>query len=312
MSEENKLEIGTSETMEDYAVELEASFRRIKEGDILSGTVIDVSEEEVTLDLRYYAPGIIKAEELSNDPAFSILENIQVGEVLEATVVARDDGKGNILLSRREANEMLAWDKLKEMMDNETIVTVKIQEAVNAGVIAFLEDIRGFIPASQITTAYVEDTTPYIGQSLEVRVITADVSNQKLVLSGKSVALEKEAEARSHKVAMLIPGSVVEGTVESLKPYGAFVNLGDGLSGLVHISQISERRITKPSEVLKEGQKIKAKIINTKDGKISLSMRALEEEMAESVSEAEDISAYTSSESATTSLASLFAGLDIK
>ena len=300
------------ETMQDFEAELEASFRKINEGDILTGTVISVDEDAITLDLKYYAPGIIKADEVSNDPSFVIDEHIHPGDVLEATVIRRDDGEGNILLSMKEANEVLAWDKLKELLENETVVTVKVSEAVKAGVVAYLYGIRGFIPASQITTAYVEDTESYVGKELEVRVITADEEDDRLVLSGKSVALEKEAEERNHKIAMLVPGSIVEGTVESLMPYGAFINLGDGLTGLVHISQICERRINKPSEVLKEGQHVKAKLLNTNDGKISLSMRALEEEMVDtSVEEKEDLSAYTSDESASTSLGALLKGLKL-
>lgn len=300
------------ETMQDFEAELEASFRKINEGDILTGTVISVDEDAITLDLKYYAPGIIKADEVSNDPSFVIDEHIHPGDVLEATVIRRDDGEGNILLSMKEANEVLAWDKLKELLENETVVTVKVSEAVKSGVVAYLYGIRGFIPASQITTAYVEDTESYVGKELEVRVITVDEGDDRLVLSGKSVALEKEAEERNHKIAMLVPGSIVEGTVESLMPYGAFINLGDGLTGLVHISQICERRINKPSEVLKEGQHVKAKLLNTNDGKISLSMRALEEEMVDtSVEEKEDLSAYTSDESASTSLGALLKGLKL-
>ena len=300
------------ETMQDFEAELEASFRKINEGDILTGTVISVDEDAITLDLKYYAPGIIKADEVSNDPSFVIDEHIHPGDVLEATVIRRDDGEGNILLSMKEANEVLAWDKLKELLENETVVTVKVSEAVKASVVAYLYGIRGFIPASQITTAYVEDTESYVGKELEVRVITVDEEDDRLVLSGKSVALEKEAEERNHKIAMLVPGSIVEGTVESLMPYGAFINLGDGLTGLVHISQICERRINKPSEVLKEGQHVKAKLLNTNDGKISLSMRALEEEMVDtSVEEKEDLSAYTSDESASTSLGALLKGLKL-
>ena len=301
------------ETMDDFAEELEASFRRINEGDVLKGTVIDVSEDEITLDMKYYAPGIIKAEEWSNDPNFSVTESIHVGDVLEATVIRRDDGAGNILLSMKEANEVLAWDKLQEYLEQDTVLSVKLSESVNGGVIAYLEGIRGFIPASQITTAYAEDTTSYVGKTIEVRVITVDEDANRLVLSGKSVAAEKEAEEHNHKVAMLVPGSVVEGTVESLQPYGAFVNLGNGLSGLVHISQICERRIKKPSEVLKEGQRVKAKILNTNDGKISLSMRALEEEMVDTTpsEEAADLSAYRSSENLSTSLGSLLSGLKL-
>ena len=145
------------ETMDDYKAELEASFRRIHEGDIISGTVIAVDEEEVTLDLKYYAPGIIKAEDISNDPDFSPVRDVAVGDIIEATVIKCDDGAGNILLSKKEANEVLAWDKLKELKEQETIVPVRVKESVKGGVVAFLEGIRGFIPASQISLDYVEN-----------------------------------------------------------------------------------------------------------------------------------------------------------
>lgn len=298
------------ETMEDFKDELEASFRRIREGDIISGTVIDVSEEEVTLDLKYYAPGIIKVEDLSNDPDFAVLESVHQGDVIEATVIKTDDGQGNILLSKKEANDVLAWEKLQQMFDEKTTVKVRIKESVPAGVIAYLEGIRAFIPASQITLDYVEDTSAWIGKEIEVRVITVDREKEKLVLSGKAIAREAEAEERSHRISMIVPGTVLEGTVETLMPYGAFINLGNGLSGLVHISQICARRIGKPSEVLKEGQKVKAKVINTNDNKISLSMKALEEEMVDT-GEVEELSKYSSTESTGTSLGSLLAGIKI-
>lgn len=295
------------ETMDDYKAELEASFRRINEGDIISGTVIDVNEEEVTLDLKYYAQGIIKVADLSNDPDFAVFEEVHNGDVIEATVVKTDDGQGNILLSKKEANDVLAWEKLKEMMDEETTVTVRIKESVPSGVVTFLEGIRAFIPASQITVDYVEDTDAWIGREIPVRVITVDAEKEKLVLSGKVVAREAELEERNHKISMIVPGTVLEGTVETLMPYGAFVSLGNGLSGLVHISQICERRIGKPSEVLKVGQKVKAKVLNTNDNKISLSMKALEEEMVDTEG-VEDLAAYTNTEATGTSLGSLLAG----
>ena len=298
------------ETMDDYKEELEASFRRIKEGDIISGTVIDVNEEEVTLDLRYYAQGIIKVSDLSNDPDFAVLTQVHVGDVIEATVVKTDDGAGNILLSRKEANDMLAWDKLQQMLEDETTVTVRIKESVPSGVIAYLEGIRAFIPASQITLDYVENTAEWIGKEIPVRVITVDAEREKLVLSGKVVAREAAVEERNHKISMIVPGTVLEGTVETLMPYGAFIGLGNGLSGLVHISQICERRISKPSEVLKVGQKVKAKVLNTNDNKISLSMKALEEEMVDTT-DAVDMEEYTNSEPTGTSLGSLLAGIKL-
>lgn len=292
------------ETMDDFKDELEASFRQIKEGDIITGTVIAVSEEEITLDLRYYAQGIIKVEDFSNDPDFAVLEQIHIGDEVEATVVKTDDGQGNILLSRKEANDVLAWEKLQQMMDDGVTVKVRIKESVPSGVVTYLEGIRAFIPASQLALDYVEETDPWIGKEVEAKVITVDKEKEKLVLSAKAVAKEAAIEERNHKISMIVPGIVLEGTVESLMPYGAFINLGNGLSGLVHISQICERRIKKPSEVLKEGQKVKAKVLNTNDNKISLSMKALEEEMVDT-EPVEEIEAYTNTESVGSSLGDL-------
>ena len=295
------------ETMEDYKEALDASFRRVNEGDIISGTVIDVNEEEVTLDLKYYAQGIIKVADLSNDPDYAVFEEVHAGDVIEATVVKTDDGKGNILLSKKEANDVLAWDKLQQMLDEAATVKVTIKESVPSGVVAWMEGIRGFIPASQLSLDYVEDTDAWIGKEIDVRVITVDKEKKKLVLSGKVVAREAAVEERNHKISMLVPGTVLEGTVETLMPYGAFIRIGDGLSGLVHVSQICNRRISKPSEVLKVGQKVKAKVLNTNDNKISLSMKALEEEIVDA-EEKVDLAQYTSTETTGTSLGSLLAG----
>ena len=300
-----------SETMKDYEAEINASFRKIDAGDIVTGTVIAVTEEEVTVDLRYYAPGIIRAADYSDDPDCILKEAVQVGDTIEATVMRTDDGEGNILLSKKEANNVLAWDVLKGYLEDESVHTVRVKGIVPSGVVAYLEGIRGFIPASQLSLDYVEDCNPFLGTDLDVRVITVDRDKEKLVLSAKTVLRKQQEEARNHRISMLVPGSVVEGTVESLMPYGAFVNLGDGLSGLVHISQICQKRIKHPGEILKEGQKVKAKLLNTNNHKISLSMKALEEEMVDT--EAEDAAAaeYSSNEQATTSLGSLLAGIKL-
>ena len=113
--------------MKDYEVELEASFRKINEGDVIQGTVIDVNENEVTLDLKYYTQGIIKAEDMSNDPGFSVLNDVKIGDVVEASVVKMDDGQGNILLSKKEANEVLAWDVLERYLEEKNRIDRKGQ-----------------------------------------------------------------------------------------------------------------------------------------------------------------------------------------
>lgn len=299
------------ETMKDYEKELEASFRKISEGDVISGTVIDVNEEEVTLDLKYYTQGIIKAEDMSNDPGFSILADVHAGDVVEATVVRMDDGQGNILLSKKEATAVLAWDVLTQYMEEKTDISVKVSETVNAGVVAYVEGIRGFIPASQLALSYVEDTEAYMGKKLTVRVITVDREKEKLVLSAREILREQAKEEHDHKVAMIVPGTVLEGIVESLQPYGAFVDLKDGLSGLVHISQICERRIKKPSEVLKVGDKVKVKVLNTNDGKISLSIKAAAQEQEAEEVESFDTKQFSSDETVGTSLGDLFKKLGL-
>lgn len=300
----------TKETMEDYKEELEASFRKINVGDIISGTVIDVNEEEVTLDLKYYAPGVIKAADLSSDPNYKIMEEVKPGDVIKATVVRTDDGAGNIQLSSKEANDVLAWDKLKEYQEQETELSVKITGIVPSGVVAYLEGVRGFIPASQLALSYVEVDDSWLGKELGVRVITVEESKKKLVMSAKVILREKAVQEHNHKISMLVPGTVLEGVVESLMPYGAFVDIGDGISGLVHISQISTKRIGKPSEVLSAGQKVKVKILNTNDYKVSLSMRALEEELVDTERPGE-VKEYISKEKASTSLGDLLAGIKL-
>ena len=297
------------ETMKDFERELEASFRKIAVGDIIKGTVIAVNEEEAVLDLRYYTQGIIKAEEMSNDPGFMIQEAIQIDDVIEATVISLDDGQGNILLSKKEANDVLAWDVLKEYMEQEKKLSVKVNEAVNGGVVAYLEGIRGFIPASQLDMGYVEDVTPYVGKTLEVKVTEVNKEKEKLILSAKVILKETAKEEHDHKVAMIVPGTILEGTVESLQTYGAFVALQDGLSGLVHISQISQKRIKKPSEVLKVGDVVKVKVLNTNEGKISLSIKAVEEEREAEEMESLEAQEYSSDESVGTSLGDLFKNL---
>ncbi len=298
-----------AESMDDYKKELEASFKKVHEGDIMTGTVIGVSETEITLDLKYYTEGIIRLEDFTNDPNFNLKEDVQIGDEISATVIRTDDGQGHILLSAKEANDVLAWDKLKAYLENQTNLKVKVGGIVKSGVVAYLEGIRGFIPASKLSLNYVEDLDDWLGKELEVRVITADAENKRLVLSAREILREKEEEARKSRISNVEVGLVTEGTVETIKPYGAFVNIGNGLSGLVHVSQISDKRIKSPDVVLSVGDKVKVKVTAIKDGKLSLSMKALNDVTAEEVHE--EVFEMPETEAATTSLASLFKNIKL-
>ncbi|MCI5699101.1 MAG: S1 RNA-binding domain-containing protein [Lachnospiraceae bacterium] len=299
------------QSMDDYAKELESSFKPLKEGDIIEGSVIGVSETEVYVDLNYYTEGVIRAEDYSNDPSFSIKADVNIGDPVSATIIRMDDGQGNILLSKKEANEVLAWDKLKELMNEEIAVSVKIAEVVKGGVVTFLEGIRAFIPASKLDLNYVEqdELENWLHKTIQVRVITADESEQRLVLSAREILRERAELERKNKGSTLNVGFVTEGTVESLQPYGAFVNLGNGLSGLVHISQICERRIKHPKAELSVGQKVKVKVIDIKDGKLSLSMKALNDVTVKDIEE--EVTEIPESEELTTNLGSLFANIKL-
>ncbi|MDD7739651.1 MAG: S1 RNA-binding domain-containing protein [Fusicatenibacter sp.] len=303
MSDEEKV------TMDDYSEELEASFKKIEEGDILSGTVISVDEKEIVLDLKYYAEGIIKVEDFSREPGFNVKESVHPGDEVSATVVKKDDGHGNILLSRVEANDVLAWEKLNQLKEDKTVLTVKVKGIVNAGVIAYVEGIRGFIPASKLSLSYVEDLNDYLNKEIQVQVFDLDKEKDRLILSARELLREKAEEERKEKISNVEVGLVTEGTVESLQPYGAFVDLGNGISGLVHISQISGKRIKHPSAVLAVGDKVKVKVTAIKDGKLSLSMKALEDVAAEEIHEEEIVLPKT--EELTTSLGSLFAKIKL-
>ena len=299
-----------AETMKDYEAELEASFKKIEEGDILTGTVISADEKEVILDLKYYAEGIIPAEEYSREPGFCIKDEVHVGDEVSATVIRRDDGHGNILLSRVSAADVLAWDKLQELKESKEILDVVVKGVVNGGVVAYVEGVRGFIPASKLSLQYVEDTNEYLNRPIQVQVFDVEKEEKRLILSAREILREKAEEERKNKVSNLEIGLITEGTVESLQIYGAFVNLGNGLSGLVHISQICEKRIKKPSEVLSVGDKVKVKVTGIKDGKISLSIKEASDMMAKEIEE-EVVELPDSGEEATTSLGSLFANIKL-
>ena len=299
-----------AETMKDYEAELEASFKKIEEGDILTGTVISADEKEVILDLKYYAEGIIPAEEYSREPGFCIKDEVHVGDEVSATVIRRDDGHGNILLSRVSAADVLAWDKLQELKESKEILDVVVKGVVNGGVVAYVEGVRGFSPASKLSLQYVEDTNEYLNRPIQVQVFDVDKEEKRLILSAREILREKAEEERKNKVSNLEIGLITEGTVESLQTYGAFVNLGNGLSGLVHISQICEKRIKKPSEVLSVGDKVKVKVTGIKDGKISLSIKEASDMMAKEIEE-EVVELPDSGEEATTSLGSLFANIKL-
>ena len=264
-----------TESMKDFEKELESSFKVIKEGDILNVTVIGISETELTVDLNYYTEGIIPLEECSDDPAFSIKNDCNIGDTIRAMVIYAEGDNGAVILSKKAAHNLIVWDELKNDMANRTVFSVKITEANPGGVTGFVKGVRAFIPASKIGL----DTESYVGMTLNAIIITADANEKRLVLSAKEIVKENAALEHSQKISKLAVGETVSGKIVRMESYGVFIEIGENLIGLCHISQITNKFIKSPKEVVKTGDTVSAKIIALDGDRISLSMKALEDDV---------------------------------
>lgn len=202
------------------------------------------------------------------------------------------------------------WNIVKDYLEKGTVLHVTIEGIVNGGAIAMVEGIRGFIPASRLSLSYIEDLESYLLKEVDVKVIEADQAQGRLILSAREILREQEKKAKEELLASVKVGSVLKGKVESLQTYGAFIRLENGLSGLVHISQISTQRIKSPDQVLKVDDEVDVKVIGIKEGKISLSIKALMEEK-ESEEEPEEKIELPKSEAIGTSLGDLFKNLEL-
>ncbi len=235
-------------------------------------------------------------------------ENMEnLGQALEESYAYMGNGE-------YDTDTLLAWEKIYKYKESGEILPVIVSGIVNKGVIALVEGVRGFIPVSRLDINHVEDTNVWLGRDIRVRVIEADMEKSKLVLSAREILREESAAVRKAQKEMAVSkievGSVVEGKVESLQTYGAFVDLGNDVTGLVHISQISTNHIKSPKEVLEVGQVVQAKVIKNENGKISLSIRDLLEEQR--VQEEEEIkNNIPKVENIGTSLESLLKGLKL-
>lgn len=231
-------------------------------------------EEVLTQTDETAAPVSENAEVLqaSVEPAESMAD---YADELEESYKAFDERSSQTYVPE-ESPDAEKWQELRQMQADKTVVKVKIKEIVKGGAIAYLNEMQAFIPASQLSLEYVEKLEDWTGKYIEAYVITVDPEKKRLVLSARELLKERREEERRKKIASYKAGDIVEGTVDSLKDYGAFINLEGGVSGLLHVSQISSQRIKHPGAVLKEGQQVKVKIRSVENGKISLTMKALE------------------------------------
>lgn len=249
----------------------EYSVSRVRVGEILTGKVITVSEKELAVNVGYRSDGIVPAAELPDEST----ANYKQDDDIEVMVISTDDGEGNLRLSVVRAFATVVWDEFQALVESQENFFVDVKEAVKGGVVAKYKGARVFIPASQVAAGYVADLSEFVGKKLEVRMVEVDKSKHRAVASAKAISAEKVKAARKEAVAKLSVGAVISGKVVRLEQFGAFIDLG-GCDGLLHISNMSWKRIKHPSEVLKVGDIVKVEVTKVDVEKENVSLRLLD------------------------------------
>ncbi len=247
----------TEETQEQAVMsmeDVEATLVQIRPGQIITGTVVQITEDEVCVNVGYKADGLVKKSDLSST-------DVKIGDEIEVEVVKVNDGEGNVLLSQKNIINRKAWEEIVAKQEAGEFVDGVGKEAVKGGLLADVMGIRTFIPASQLSLRYVEKIDEFVGQPMTLKIIEIDKTKKRIVASRKAVLMEEEAEKKKAIWSTLEIGSVVKGVVRRLADFGAFVDIG-GVDGLVHVTDLSWGRVKHPSDVVAVGQEIEVKILN--------------------------------------------------
>ena len=251
---------------------IDKTLRRIHNGQILTGSVVQIVDGEVCVNIGYKADGFIPRSEFSDDPEVDPASVVSVGDMIEVEVLKVNDGDGNPLLSRKNVESKKIWDQFSADAESEGKVVEAVgKEVVKGGLIATVDGIRAFIPASQIATRYIEKLDEFVGQTMKVKIIEVDKQRKRIVASRKAVLIAEAEEAKRQKWAELVVGSKVNGIVRRLTDFGAFVDIG-GIDGLVHITDAAWGRVKNVNEVFKVGQNIEVLILNVDQEKQRISL----------------------------------------
>ncbi len=253
---------------------LEESLVTLHTGDVVKGTVIQVVNEEVSVNLGFKSDGIIARGEFSSDPTVIPSKTVQPGDEIEVFVVRVNDGDGNVMLSRKRIEAQKGIEEIEAAYNDKAVVTGTVTNVVKGGLIAVVNGVNVFIPSSQVSNRFIEDLSVFNGQELEFNIIEVDRVKRRFIGGRKALVEQEIAAKRAALFETIQAGSRVNVTVSRLTDFGAFVDLG-GVDGLIHISEMSWGRISNPKEVLKEGQEVEVFVLDVdkEKGKISLSLK---------------------------------------
>ncbi|MDH5289028.1 MAG: S1 RNA-binding domain-containing protein, partial [Acidimicrobiia bacterium] len=255
-----------------------ASMVVVDDGQLVTGTVVRVDRDEVLLDIGYKSEGVIPARELSIRNDIDPGEIVSIGDQLEALVLQKEDKEGRLLLSKKRAQYERAWGTIEEVKERDGVVSGPVIEVVKGGLIIDI-GLRGFLPASLVELRRVRDLQPYVGRTLDAKIIELDKNRNNVVLSRRAYLEETQKEQREDFLTNLTPGEVRTGVVSSVVNFGAFVDLG-GMDGLIHVSELSWKHVDHPGSVVQVGDEVTVQVleVDLDRERISLSLKATQQD----------------------------------
>ena len=251
---------------------LDESFKTIRNGEVVEGTVIGVKEDEIILNIGYKADGIITRNEYSNDSNLDLTTVVSVGDTMEAKVLKVNDGEGQVLLTYKRLAAEKGNKRLEEAFENKEVLSAKVTQVLDGGLSVVLDEARVFIPASLVSDSYEKDLTKYQDQEIDFVITEFNPRRRRIIGDRKQLLMAKKAEMQKELFERIHPGDVVEGTIKNVTDFGAFIDLG-GADGLLHISEMSWGRVENPKKVFKAGEPIKVLIKDINGDKIALSLK---------------------------------------
>jgi small subunit ribosomal protein S1 len=263
---------------DEFEAALEGTIHAMEEGKIIEGVVVKVDPDEVLLDIGWKSEGVIPARELSIKLDVDPNEIVQVGDVVEALVMNKEDDQGRLVLSKKRAQYERAWGTIEKIYTEDKTVQGSVIEVVKGGLILDI-GLRGFLPASLVEMRRVRDLAPYVGETIECKIIELDKNRNNVVLSRRKFLEETQSEFRNEFLTSLQKGEIRAGVVSSIVNFGAFVDLG-GVDGLVHVSELSWKHIDHPSEVVEVGDEVEVEVLDVDldRERVSLSLKATQED----------------------------------
>ena len=251
---------------------LEDSLKTIRTGEVVEGTVIDVKEDEIILNIGYKSDGIVSRNEYTNVPNADLRTMVNVGDKMEVKVLKVNDGEGQVQLSYRRVAAEKGSKRLEEAFENKEVLTAKVSQVLDGGLSVVVDETRIFIPASLVSDTYEKNLAKYADQEIEFVITEFNPKRRRIIGDRRQLLVAKKAEMQKELFERIHEGDVVEGTVKNITDFGAFVDLG-GADGLLHISEMSWGRVENPKKVFKTGDHVKALIKDINGEKIALSLK---------------------------------------